>query len=352
MFLQKLQMAADDNTYWNKNTNEIRDQILNAEMYDEVGGISFYSYNFLQDTNTVIETGMNLLKNDYFKTKIPCDVKKYYAPLYDTVEVKNVNIENNTITYDACENVRGYVVYKVANGNTVNQEDINQVYYYGTDLNVELDDTTNYTYYVSSVNLANEISEPVTEVNITPEEPEQPEIDSTLPSIDIYKKNVSYSSETYIMYAVNNKNFDAETNKIKMLFWEDIQEEYTKGTESYEVETSGTATIGEVLCYIFSSKGIAPKELTDDIYARAYTEIDGEIIYSDVIKYSVLEYYYEMKESGSLTTNLSNLLDGLINYGALAQINFNYNTSRLANSTYYKVSVINGALQDGFASGR
>jgi len=345
-------MAADGNSYWNKNINEIRDQLLNAEMYDEVGGFAFYRYNDLQGTNTVIETGMNLLKTDYFKTKIPCDVKKYYAPLYDTVEVENVKIENNTITYDACENVRGYVVYKVANNTEVDQEDINQVYYYGTDLSVELDDTSNYSYYVSSVNLANEISEPVTEVTEKPVEPEQPEIDTTLPSINIYKKNVSYSSETYMMFAVNNTNFDANENNIKMLFWNSLQDSYTKGTESYEVTTSGTTTINGTTCYIYKSNGLAPKELTDNIYARAYAEVDGEIIYSDVIKYSVLEYYYEMKEAGTMGTNLANLLDGLMNYGALAQLNFNYNTSRLANATYYKVNVVNGVLQDGFTSGR
>ena len=342
-------MAADNITYWNANTNEIRDQILNAEMYDQVGGVSFYSYNFIQDTNTVIQTGMNLLKSDYFKTKIPCDVKKYYAPLYDTVEVKNVNIENDTITYDACENVRGYVVYKVAKDSAVNQEDINQVYYYGTDLSVKLDDTTNYTYYVSSVNLANEISEPVTEVTVTPDEPE---IDTTLPSLNIYKKNVSYSSETYILYAISYENFDATANNIKMLFWDSVQDEYIKGTEKYEVNSKYNKTIVDKDCYVFYSNGISPREFTDDIYARAYAEVDGEIIYSEVLKYSVLEYYHEIKEEQNITTNLSNLLDGLINYGALAQINFNYNTNRLANATYYKVSVTNGTLQDGFTSGR
>lgn len=147
-------------SYWQKNKNEIRDQILNAEMYDEIGGISFYSYNYLNSSNSTIKTGMTLLKNDYFSKKIPCDIKQYYAPLYDTVPVKNVKVINDVLIYDEAENVRGYIVYKVKKNTALNQNDINQVYYYGTDLSVQLDDTANYTYYISTVNLANEISEP------------------------------------------------------------------------------------------------------------------------------------------------------------------------------------------------
>ncbi len=150
-----------DNSNWRKNKYEVRDQILNAEMYDEVGGFSFYSYNYLTSSNVYTKTGMDIVKNDYFSKKIPADVKKYYAPLYDTIPVENIKVINDVLSYDRCENARGYVVYKVAKGETLNQQDIDQVYYYGNDLSVELDDTLNYSYYVSSVNLANEISEPI-----------------------------------------------------------------------------------------------------------------------------------------------------------------------------------------------
>ena len=150
-----------DNSNWRKNKYEVRDQILNAEMYDEVGGFSFYSYNYLASSNVYTKTGMDIVKNDYFSKKIPADVKKYYAPLYDTIPVENIKVVNDVLSYDACDNVRGYVVYKVAKGETLDQNNIDHVYYYGNDLSVELDDTLNYSYYISSVNLANEISEPI-----------------------------------------------------------------------------------------------------------------------------------------------------------------------------------------------
>ena len=150
-----------DNSNWRKNKYEVRDQILNAEMYDEVGGFSFYSYNYLTSSNVYTKTGMDIVKNDYFSKKIPADVKKYYAPLYDTIPVENIKVVNDVLTFDRSENARGYVVYKVAKGEALDQNNIDHVYYYGNDLSVELDDTLNYSYYISSVNLANEISEPI-----------------------------------------------------------------------------------------------------------------------------------------------------------------------------------------------
>lgn len=153
--------SGSSGTYWQKNYNEIRDQILNAAQYPEIGGMSLYSYNYIQNSNAYIKPGMELLKNDYFSTKIPCDIKQYYAPLYDTVPVKNIKVINDVLSFDACENVRGYMVYQVEKGKALNTKDINQVYYYGTDLSIELKDTSKYTYYVASVNLANEISDPV-----------------------------------------------------------------------------------------------------------------------------------------------------------------------------------------------
>ena len=148
------------NSNWCKNKYEVRDQVLNAEMYDEIGGFSFYSYNYLDSTNTYTKTGMDILKYDYFSVKIPGDVKKYYANIYDTVNVLNVQINDGVLSFDECENVRGYVVYKVKRGDVLDQENISHIYYYGTDTTIELDDAINYDYYVSSVNLANEISLP------------------------------------------------------------------------------------------------------------------------------------------------------------------------------------------------
>ena len=186
--------------------------------------------------------------------------------------------------------------------------------------------------------------------NVLADETETEEV--VEPSLNIYKKNISYASEIYIMYAVSYEGIDVTTTPVKMLFYNSVQDEYTTQTASYVASSQGSVNIGGVSCQIFASNGLAAKQMTDDIYARAYVEIDGQTIYSEVVKYSVLEYYYEIKEAGTVSTNILNLLEAMVNYGAAAQINFNYNTEKLANATYYKVSVENAVLPDGFTSGR
>ncbi len=180
---------------------------------------------------------------------------------------------------------------------------------------------------------------------------DQPE--TTGPSITIYKKNVSYSSYTHILYAVGNQGFDRSENPIQMLFWNEPQTEYVVGTQSYSVENSGTVTLGGKDCLVFYSNGLAAKKMTDDVYARAYAVVDGVTYYSEVVKYSVLEYAYQMRErENGVTDAEKNLFDALLNYGAAAQVVFNYNTHKPANAEYHKVSIGGGALVDGMDAGR
>jgi len=176
-------------------------------------------------------------------------------------------------------------------------------------------------------------------------------------SLNIESNSVSYSDSVYLLYAVSFENVDYQN--IKMLFWDEPQDDYILSTEKYQVSYSGGTTINGKSCLVFYSNGLAAKEMTDDIYARAYIQVDGETYYSPVEKFSVLEYVYTMREkdTDSDTTNdlgaeEKNLLTAMLNYGTAAQEYFGYNVDRLANDTYYKVEVENGKLADGFTSGR
>lgn len=171
-------------------------------------------------------------------------------------------------------------------------------------------------------------------------------------TLNIYKKNVSHKSELYIIYAVEYEGIDIETNEIKLLFWNNEQAEYIKGTESYISFNKGTTTIDDKKCIIFYSEGIAAKQMTEEIYARAYIEIEGKEYYSEVEKYSILDYALNRKESGKATELETQLLDAMLEYGSLAQQLLNYNTGRLANSKYYKIEVTEGKLLDGTNYGR
>ena len=170
--------------------------------------------------------------------------------------------------------------------------------------------------------------------------------------MEIVANNVSYSDSLYILYAISNEGFDRTEHEIKMLFWDKPQEIYSLGTEKYSVTDSGTAKVKGKDCLIFYSNGIAAKEMTDDVFARACVVIDGREYYTDVMKFSVLEYVYAMKEQGNIGNGQIKLFTSMLNYGTDAQNSFGHNTSRPANGTYYKISVIGGKLPDGFKDGR
>lgn len=172
------------------------------------------------------------------------------------------------------------------------------------------------------------------------------------PQIEIYKNNVSYSSEVYIMYAVSCEGFDASNYSVKMLIWNELQTEYLKGTEKYCLTDKGYRIIDEKYCLVFASHGLAAKNMTDDIYARGYVVINEQEYYTDVVKFSVLEYVNKMKEESTLTPSQRNLFDSMLGYGGAAQNNFDYNTDRLANGEYYGIKVHNGHCPDGFNHGR
>ncbi len=148
-------------TYWKRNENEVKNQILNGSMYDEVNGFCFYKYSTLLNTsNTIIQNGVNLISNDYWKKRIPGVVIKRYADTVTSTEVSNLNLTNTTLSWEKINNVFGYVVYEVPKGKTLDQNDIDHIKEYTQNTSIQDVNTTKYDYYVSSVNRANVISTP------------------------------------------------------------------------------------------------------------------------------------------------------------------------------------------------
>ena len=118
----------------------------------------------------------------------------------------------------------------------------------------------------------------------------------TTSTLTIESNNLSYADSLHLLYAVSNEGFDRTQNEIKMLFWEEAQEDYAYGTQTSIATDSGFATVNEKDCLVFYSRGLAAKEMTLDIFARAYVEVDGVGFYSEVSKFSVFEYVYTMRD--------------------------------------------------------
>lgn len=114
------------------------------------------------------------------------------------------------------------------------------------------------------------------------------------------------------------------------------------------LKSVGTQTIGGVKYPVFEFDRIAAKQMTDEIYAVAYVKYAGdtEYRYSDVHKYSVVQYAVSMAES-SKNADLVNLVNAMREYGAAAQKYFNYRTDRLATDSFAFVNLKDATFSDG-----
>lgn len=170
--------------------------------------------------------------------------------------------------------------------------------------------------------------------------------------LDIVGQNLSFDNSVKIKYAVTYKNVAPED--VKLLVWTSPKTEYVKGTEVAVLSTVGTDVVGGKSCLVFDYSGLAAKQMTDDVYARAYVKVGDAEYYSAPQKYSVLQYAYNMMgKTGTASDNaqLIALLEDMLNYGALAQKYTNYKTNNLATDDFVQIKLQGGTLTDGFNRG-
>lgn len=174
-----------------------------------------------------------------------------------------------------------------------------------------------------------------------------------VPATDIAAHNLSLNENVYVVYYVDQTV--PEGAEAGVLCWFDPQESYTLANAQYKLVQEGTETISgkEYAKYYFTK--VAAKMMTVDVYAVSYVKAGNEVTYSELDKYSVLQYCFNKKDSTTIMgeggTTLGELVAGLLDYGTLAQTYFRYNLDRLANANYYEISVVDGTLADGTQSG-
>ncbi len=210
------------------------------------------------------------------------------------------------------------------------------------------------------------------------ETPSVPDVSATLnkdgnPYIDIVANNVSYEELMHVYYAAqlnlgDGGDFEETAAKIKVLFWNAPQSEYIKESNAIiytakvssidigvTISVSGTQ-YNENMVYL-RSHGIPAKEIGETIYMRAYFEDEnGNTIYSEVHKYSVLRYVYDRFEDEAehpelVTDDQMELYRNILRYGGIAQKVLDYNTDRLATDKFADIRVVDGVLADGFTRG-
>ncbi len=173
--------------------------------------------------------------------------------------------------------------------------------------------------------------------------------DSPDPSLTVEGKTLVLEDRINLRYIIKIEG--ADCNDVEMLYWTSPQASYTKGTEESYSKHVGTQTVDDAECYTFDYTNLAAKQMIDEIYARAYVKVDGVDYYSEVIKYSILQYAYNQLNKSTTTEQLATLLHEMLDYGAAAQLYFNYKTDRLATADFYQISVNGGISENGEIGG-
>ncbi len=145
------------------------------------------------------------------------------------------------------------------------------------------------------------------------EAPEEPEIEKF--DIDVARMILGNSLEFQFGVAMSK--------------FEDITGVYAvveKGDATKTIPASQWGTVGPYYAIVYD--GLAAKEMADDISVTIY-DADGQAI-SNTKTDSVRSYV--MRNVDNQTAKCQTMMVDMLNYGAAAQVNFNYNTADLANN--------------------
>ena len=168
--------------------------------------------------------------------------------------------------------------------------------------------------------------------------------------------NLALEENVQIVYYVyDTASTGAESG---VLFWLEPQTAYVYGTETYKV----TESFGPIenpktghTCQKYAFTELSAKMMTVDVYAVPFVKVGEKVTYGALDKYSVLQYCFNKKDSKTVmqggTVTLGDLVAATLQQGAVTQQYVGYKTDRLANDTYYQVTVVGGTLSDGTTKG-
>lgn len=170
--------------------------------------------------------------------------------------------------------------------------------------------------------------------------------ETAAPDMSIAYCNLSFRDSVCIKYAVKSNAPD-----VKILIWTAPETEYVVGTQDDEITEYYSEKISGVSHMVFDYTKLTAKQMGDVVYARAYARVDGVDYYSEVNKYSILQYAHNKLASATTGAELKEMLTNMLSYGASAQKYFDYKEDRLATADWYQVKVTAGALSDGSQQG-
>ena len=183
------------------------------------------------------------------------------------------------------------------------------------------------------------------------------------PNLTIYAQALELEESVYINYYVKAEGI-TDLADVELQIWSDNSGNNTVNPTNTATPTATLAPLSteavldgdsERTYVKFSYRELAAKQMTDTVYARAHVRVGGSDYYSAVQKYSILQYAYNKlgftDAEPSDNPDLHLLLQGMLTYGAAAQLYFDYATDRLATDAFCQISVLGGTLEDGCTDG-
>ena len=171
----------------------------------------------------------------------------------------------------------------------------------------------------------------------------------TTPSLELTYTNLSFKDTVYIKYAVAAENITEDD--VRLLIFTEPQEDYTDASKATVLLPKYLDEIEGEEYIIFDYTSLSAKQMTDVVYACAAVEVDGQTYYSNVKKYSILRYAFDMRTNPEATEDLNTMLADMLTYGSSAQRYFDYKANRPANGDWYDIRIEGGTLADGFTYG-
>ena len=168
------------------------------------------------------------------------------------------------------------------------------------------------------------------------------------PSLNIEINTLELKNAVFMNFKVATANINDQSS-VKLLVWDSYPGEYDKSTADYTLTSIRTERDTGRL--VFQYDNLSAKDMTKFVYVCAYANVSGQDVYSNPVKFSIIQYAYNALNSDSSTEDLKSLINGMLEYGALAQNYFSHNTDFLATDEVAKIKVVNGTHSDGFKTG-
>jgi len=134
-------------------------------------------------------------------------------------------------------------------------------------------------------------------------------------SVSITKKNISYGDVVELLFAVDDTN--AGGKEVEVLYYLDDPQSNPEAKAYKGTEYEKGYTEGGVTYPAFYTAAFPAKDIGTQVYAQAHI-VDTEV-YSEVVRYSVVEYLNKRLYVDDITANQKGLYESLLTYGAFAQ---------------------------------